>query len=103
MLNIKIYEIKRKNCYKCDIETINDSDGIHFWINLRDFEIESENNWDSCFAMKNNKGKVKYRKQLTKDIHFQPDRIFIRNDLFEKGLDNYQNKLDSEYTVIKKN
>ena len=30
ILNIKMYEIKRKNCYKYDVETINDSDGIHF-------------------------------------------------------------------------
>lgn len=62
-------------------KTINDSDGIHFWNNLKDFEIESENNWNSFFVVKDNKDKVKYRKQLTKDIHFQPDIIFIRNDL----------------------
>ena len=98
-----MYEIKRKNCYKCDVETMNDSDGIHFLNNLRDFEIESENNWNSFFVVKDNKDKVKYRKQLTKDIHFQPDIIFIRNDLFKKELDNYQNKLDSEYTNINKN
>lgn len=98
-----MYEIKRKNCYKCDVETINDSDGIHFWNNLRDFEIESENNWNSFFVVKDNKDKVKYRKQLTKNIHLQPDIIFIRNDLFKKELDNYQNKLDSEYTIINKN
>ena len=42
--NIRMYEITRKNCYKCDIETINDNDNINFWINLRDFEIENENN-----------------------------------------------------------
>ena len=27
---------------------------------------------------------IKYRKELTPSIKFQPDRIFIRNDLFEK-------------------
>ena len=27
---------------------------------------------------------IKYRKELTPSIKFQPDRIFIRNDLFEE-------------------
>ena len=26
----------------------------------------------------------KYRKELTPNIKFQPDKIFVRNDLFEK-------------------
>ena len=43
---IKMLEITRKNCYKCDLETIifpNDSQ--YFWINLKDFEVETECNW----------------------------------------------------------
>lgn len=96
-----MYEITRKNCYKCDIETINDNDNINFWINLRDFEIENENNWDSLFVMSENSDKIKYRKQLTIGTSFQPDRIFIRNDLFEKVLDRYDAQTD-ELGIIKK-
>ena len=33
-------EIISKNCYKCDLETITDSNGEYFWINLRDFEVD---------------------------------------------------------------
>ena len=35
-------EITRKNCYKCDLETINNPNNQHFWINLKDFEVETE-------------------------------------------------------------
>ena len=28
----------------------------------------------------------KYRKQLTPDITFQPNKIFVTNDLFEKAI-----------------
>ena len=35
-------EITSKNCYKCDLETIIDSNSQYFWINLGDFEIETE-------------------------------------------------------------
>ena len=34
-------EIILDNCYKCDLETINDpSNSQYFWINRTDFEIE---------------------------------------------------------------
>ena len=33
----------KKNCYKCDLETIIDNNSQNFWINLRDFEAETEN------------------------------------------------------------
>ena len=35
-------EIASKNCYKCDLETIIDKNSEYFWINLRDFEVETE-------------------------------------------------------------
>ena len=38
-------EITSKNCYKFDLETIIDSNGQYFWINLRDFEVETESKW----------------------------------------------------------
>ena len=40
-------EVTRKNCYKCDLETINNSNSQHFWINLKDFEVETERSWIS--------------------------------------------------------
>ena len=30
-------EITRKNCYKCDLETIVDNNSQYFWINVRGF------------------------------------------------------------------
>ena len=78
-------EITRKNCYKCDLETIiiiNDSQ--YFWINLRDFEAETGSKWLNIFNKQGNASTLKYRRELTPNIKFQADRIFVRNDLFEK-------------------
>ena len=37
-------EIAKKNCYKCDLEAVIDNNNSqYFWINLRDFEAETEN------------------------------------------------------------
>ena len=36
-----MFEITRKNCYKCDLETIITNDSQYFWINLKDFEVET--------------------------------------------------------------
>ena len=35
-------EITRKNCCKCDLETIINNNSPYFWINLKDFEVETE-------------------------------------------------------------
>ena len=35
-------EITSKNYYKCVLETIIDNNGEYFWINLREFEVETE-------------------------------------------------------------
>ena len=77
-------EITRKNCFKCDLETIIDNNSQYFWINLKDFEAETESKWLNMFNKHGNKSTMKYRKELTPNIKFQPDRIFVRNDLFEK-------------------
>ena len=77
-------EITRKNCYKCDLETIIPNDGQHFWINIKDFEVETEWNWRNIFNKHGISSTLKYRKELTPSIKFQLDRIFARNDLFEK-------------------
>ena len=41
-MDLNMFEITSKNCYKCDLETIIDNNGEYFWINLRDFEVEKE-------------------------------------------------------------
>ena len=76
-------EIPRKNCYKCDLETIITNYSKYFWINLKYFEVETERNWQNIFNKYGNSSTLKYRTKLTPDIQFQPDRIFTRNDLFE--------------------
>ena len=42
-------EITRKNCYKCDLETIILNDSQYFWINLKDFEVETERDRRNIF------------------------------------------------------
>ena len=42
-------EITRKNCFKCDLETISSDDSKYFWINLRDFEAEAKSKWLNMF------------------------------------------------------
>ena len=84
LVYIKMLEITRKNCYKCDLETIIAKNSQYFWINLKDFEVETESNWWNIFNKHENSSTLKYRKELTPNIQFQPDRIFTRNDLFEK-------------------
>ena len=71
-------EITRKNCFKCDLETIADNNRQYFWINLRDFEVETESKWLNMFNKQGNKSTLK----------FQPDRIFVRNDLLQKLQNN---------------
>ena len=82
-------EIKIDNCYKCDLQTINDpNNSQYFWINRRHLEIETKRNWKVIF----DKYKVlltqKYRKELAPNITFQPNKTFVRNDLFEKIIKN---------------
>ena len=78
-------EITRKNCFKCDLETIIiNNNSQYFWINLKDFEVETESKWLNIFNKHGNSSTLKYRRELTPNIKFQPDRIFIRNDLFEQ-------------------
>ena len=78
-------EITIENCYKCNIETIkNPNNSQYFWINRRDLEIESKLNWQASFYKCKDSSNQKYRKELTSNIAFQPHKIFVQNDLFEK-------------------
>ena len=52
-------ETTGKNCYKCDLETIIDSNSQCFWINLRDFEVETESKWLNNFIKHGNKSTLK--------------------------------------------
>ena len=83
--DIKMLEITIGNCNKCDIETINDSNNCqYFWINRKDLEIETKCNWQAIFDKCRDASTRKYRKELTTNITFKPNKIFARNDLFEK-------------------
>ena len=46
-------EIISKNCYKYDLETISESNGQYFCINLRDFEVETESKWSGLISLIN--------------------------------------------------
>ena len=77
-------EITLGNCYKYDLETINDpNNSQYFWINRRDLEIETKSNWQVIFD-KLDLSTQKYRRELTPNITFQPNKIFVKNDFFEK-------------------
>ena len=79
MLEITIY-----NCYKCDLETINDpSNSQYLWINRRDLEVKL--NVQVIFdKYKDLSTRKESRKELIPNITFQPNKLFVRNNLFEK-------------------
>ena len=78
-------EITIDNCCKCDLETIIDQNNSqYFWINTMDLETERKCNWQAIFDKCKDSSRRKYRKELTPNITFQPNKISVRNDLFEK-------------------
>ena len=79
-------EITRKNCYKCDLETVIDNNSQYVWINLRNFEVETEIKWLNIFHKHGNKSTLKYRRELTSNSKFQADRIVVINYLFEQVI-----------------
>ena len=95
-------EITRKNCYKCDLRTIIINNSQYFWINLRDCEAETESKWLNIFNKQGNASTLKYRRELTPNIKFQPDIIFIRNDLFEQIIKSSK-ATNVEFLMLKKN
>ena len=75
--------------YKRDLETINDpNDSQYFWINRRDLEIETKRNRQVIFDKYKDLSTQEYRRELTPNIIFQSNEIFVRNDLFEKVIKN---------------
>ena len=93
-------EITRRNCYKSDLETIINNDSQYFWINLRDFEAETESKWLNIFNEHGNTSTMKYRKELIPNIQFQPDRTFIRNDLFGRIIKSCK-AANAEFLMLK--
>ena len=63
-------EITKKNCYKCDLKTIINPNNQHFWVNLKDFEVQTEHNWINIFNKYGDSSTLKYRKELTPNIQF---------------------------------
>ena len=83
--NIKMSEITIRNCQKCDLETIIDpNNSQYYWVNRRDLEIGSKRNWQVIFDKHKDSLRQKYRKELTPNSTFQLNKIFVRNDLFER-------------------
>ena len=81
--NIRMLKITIDNCQKRNLETIIDpNNSQYFWINRRDLEIETKSNWQVIFD-KLDLSTQKYRRELTPNITFQPNKIFVRNDLFD--------------------
>ena len=93
-------KITRKNCYKCDLETVVDNNSQYFWINLRDFEVETESKWLNFFNKHGNKSTLKYKRELTPNTKFQVDRIFVRNDLFEQVIKSCK-ATNAEFLILK--
>ena len=64
-------EITIDNCYKCDLEAINDPiNSQYFSINRRDLEIETKRNWQVLFDKYKDLLTQKYRKALTPNITY---------------------------------
>ena len=53
------------------------------------------------FNKHGNASTLKYGRELTPNIKFQPDRIFVRNDLFEKIIKSCK-ATNAEFTTLKK-
>ena len=95
-------ELTIDNCYKCDLETINDPNNSQcFWINSTDLEIETKRNLHVIFDKYKDLSTQKYRRQLTPNIKFQPNKIFVRNNLFEKVIKSCE-ATNLEFLKLKK-
>ena len=52
------------------------------------------------FNKQGNSSTLKYRRELTPNIKFRPNRIFVRNDLFEKIIKSCK-ATNIEFTMLK--
>ena len=76
--------------------------GQHFWINRTDLKVESKRNWRANFDKCKDSLRQKYKKELTLNITFQPNKILVRNDLFEKISKSWK-ATNVEFLNLKKN
>ena len=97
-----MFKVTKKNCCQCDLETIIDNNSQYFWIDLRDFEVETESKWLNIFNKHGNKPTLKYRREITPDIKVRADKTFARNDLFEQVIKSCK-ATNIEFTRLKKN
>ena len=101
-MDINMLEMTSKNCCKCDLESIINNNSQYFWINVRDFGVETESKWLNIFNKYGNKSTLKYKRKTTPDKKFQTDRIFVRNDLFEQVIKSCE-ATNKECLRLKKN
>ena len=95
-------EIAIDNCRKCDLQTVIDpKNSQYFWINRRDSEIESKRNWQVFFDKCKDSLRQKYRKELTPNITFQHNKIFVRNNLFQRIIKSCKTT-NIEFLKVKK-
>ena len=64
-------------------------------------EAEIERGWLNIFDKHGDPSTLKYRKELTPDIQFQLDRIFTRNNLFEKIIKSCKAS-NAEFLMLRK-
>ena len=72
---------------------------VNIWINLRDFEVETEPKWLNIFNKHDNKSTLKYRREITPGVKVQTDKIFVRNDLFEQVIKSC-NSTNKEFLML---
>ena len=95
-------EITIDNRQKCDLETVIDpKNSQYFWINRRDLEIESKRNWQVIFDKCKDSLRQEYGKELTPNITFQHNKIFVRNDLFQRIIKSCKTT-NIEFLKVKK-
>ena len=64
--------------------------------------IETERNWRNIFNTHGDSSTIKYRKELIPRIQFQTDRIFGRNNLFERIIKSCK-ATNVEFLMLKEN
>ena len=80
----KMSHISKEEYKKCEVEIIDE--GVYFWVNRKDLEVESVvANWVQIFD-KCDTEKQKYRQELTPNAEYQRCRVFVRNDLVERKI-----------------
>ena len=85
----KMLQISKEEYEKCEVEIIDN--GIYFWVNRKDLEVESDvANWAQIFDKCDPK-KQKYIHELMSNTKFQQCRVFVRNDSVEKKLKAVEN------------